>query len=91
MADVATASPATARRLRVLRLRMAGLLGALLLVVVTVFAIAVLRLDDRLRAEHKQLQDNYAAIQQEAERMRKLKADLMSSIQANMGELSGSD
>ncbi|MEM7274296.1 MAG: HAMP domain-containing sensor histidine kinase [Actinomycetota bacterium] len=44
-------SPATARRLRTLRIRLAVLLGALVLVVVAVFAAAVIRLDARLRAE----------------------------------------
>lgn len=46
---------------------------------------------ERLQSEHKQLQDQYTALQQETERMRKLKQDLMSSIQANMKELSGSE
>ena len=44
-------SPATARRLRLLRWRLAALLGALVLVVVGVFAWAVIQLDRQLRDE----------------------------------------
>lgn len=44
-------SPATARELRRLRLRLAALLAALVLIVVAVFATLVLRLDGQLRDE----------------------------------------
>lgn len=46
---------------------------------------------ERLSQEHQQLQGKFTALQTEIERMRKLKAELMSSIQANMKELSGTE
>lgn len=47
-------SPATARRLRLLRLRLAALLGAVVFAVVTVFTVAVIRMDAQLRSEQNE-------------------------------------